>query len=86
VDRLKVIPLDCRIAIEAEHPTTDDALFAITHAAIEEITEAQQVFRDHDSEIETAAREALGTEFEAIVRACGFANVDIEEVIAPRDW
>jgi hypothetical protein len=28
----------------------------------------------------------MGAEFEFIVRAYGFQDVDIEDVIAPRDW
>jgi hypothetical protein len=38
------------------------------------------------SEIETAAREAIAHDFDVIAGAYGFADADIEELIATRDW
>ncbi|WP_307648499.1 DUF5713 family protein [Variovorax boronicumulans] len=32
------------------------------------------------------AREAIGADFDTIVRTYGFVDVDIEDVIATRDW
>lgn len=41
--------------------------------------------RGQDSEREANAREILAADFDFIVKAYGF-DLDIEEVIAPRDW
>jgi hypothetical protein len=72
--------------IEAERPGDLAALYGLTHAATEEVNEAQQVFWDAGSEIETVARDAIGTEIELIATTYGFADADVEELIAPRDW
>lgn len=72
--------------IEAEQPADLDALYALTHAATEEVNEAQQAFWDAGSEIETVARDSIGTEFELIATTYGFVDADVEELIAPRDW
>jgi hypothetical protein len=44
------------------------------------------VFYENDSEIETVARDCIGMDFEFIANAYGFENVDVEELIATRDW
>jgi hypothetical protein len=36
--------------------------------------------------LETVAREIMAENFYYIVRAYGFLDVDIEDVIAPRNW
>jgi hypothetical protein len=86
VDKLRAILLQVCEQIEHEKPTSEEGLYAITHAAVERINELQEEFEENDSDIETGAREALGAEFDFIVKAYGFASVDIEDVIAPRDW
>lgn len=72
-------------AIEAQRPQSLDALYALSHAATEQFNRLGEEFYEHDSEIETAARENIGEDFEAIAKAYGF-DADIEELIAPRDW
>ena len=72
-------------AIEAALPCSDDEVLALTHAATERFNALQEAFEEQDSEIETAAREAIAADFDAIVRAYGY-DLDIEEVIAPREW
>lgn len=86
VDKIKVILLDACQQIELKQPKSDEELFLITHAAVEKINELEEEFEENDSELETAAREAMGADFDFVVKAYGFSNVDIEDVIAPREW
>ena len=85
VDKVKDVLVRLCESIERETPADAAALFALTHAATDEINELQEVFWDLGSEIETGAREAIAEEFGVIVSSYGF-DVDIEEVIATRDW
>jgi hypothetical protein len=71
--------------IEREQPTDLDGLYRLTHAATEEINDLEDVFAEHDSEIETGAREVMAADFEVIAKAYGF-EADIEELIATREW
>lgn len=86
VDKIKAILLDLCEQIEREHPKDEQSLLKLTHAATELINGLAEEFEANDSELETGAREAMGAEFDFIVRAYGFEDVDIEDVIAPRDW
>jgi hypothetical protein len=86
VDKIKAILLDLCEQIERERPKDEQSLLKLTHAATERINGLAEEFEENDSELETGAREAMGAEFAYIVRAYGFEDVDIEEVIAPRDW
>ena len=86
VDKIKVILLNLCEEIEREQPKDDQSLLKLTHAATERINSLAEEFEENDSELETGAREAMGAEFDFIVRAYGFADIDIEDVIAPRDW
>jgi len=72
-------------AIEAQRPQSLEALYALTHAATDEFNRLAEEFYEHDSEIETAARENIGEDFAAIAKAYGF-DADVEELIATRDW
>lgn len=85
VDKCKAVLVKLCQSIESTQPKTKEALLALTHAATEEINELEEEFLDNDSELETGAREALGADFDVIVKAYGF-EIDIEEVIAPRNW
>lgn len=82
VDRGKDILLRLCARIEAERPADLAALYVLTHAATEEFNDLQ----DEDFDIETVAREELAGEFWFVARAYGFADADVEELIAPRDW
>lgn len=86
VDKIQAILVDVCVEIESKQPDSEEALFAITHAAVRRINELQEEFEENDSELETVARDAIGSDFEFIVRAHGFRDVDIEDVIAPREW
>ena len=86
VDKIKSILISVCLDIESKKPDSDEALFEITHAAVEKINELQEEFEENDSELETGDREAMGSDFDFIVRTYGFVEVDIEDVIAPREW
>ena len=86
VDKIKAILLDLCEEIEANQPLDEPQLLEFTHAATEHINDLQDEFENNDSELETEARESMGADFDFIVKAYGFDQVDIEDVIAPRDW
>jgi hypothetical protein len=86
VDKIKAILKALCEAIEKENPQTPDALLTLTHAAVEKINELGEEFEENDSELETEAREVMGANFAFIVESYGFGDIDIEDVIAPRDW
>ena len=71
--------------IETEKPKDVPALLKLTHAATERFNDLQDDFLENDSEMETVAREVIGEDFDRIVKAYGF-EVDLEDVIAPREW
>jgi len=85
VDKGKAILVRLCEAIEARNPADNDSLLQLTHAATNEFNALADEFLENDSEIETAAREAIGSDFAFIVKAYGF-NIDVEDVIATRDW
>jgi hypothetical protein len=85
VDKGKDILVRLCETIESEQPKTLDALYRLTHAATEEFNELAEEFLEQDSEIETGARDAIGTDFAAIAEAYGF-DADGEELIGTRDW
>ncbi|ENX13245.1 hypothetical protein F895_02546 [Acinetobacter sp. CIP 64.2] len=72
--------------IELTQPKTLAELYKLTHVATEQFNELQEEFWEQESEIETAAREAIGHDFDVIAAAYGFENADKEEIIATRDW
>ena len=86
VDKIKGILVNLCESIELENPNNEEGLLKLTHAATELINLLEEEFEDNDSELETGAREVMGENFEFIVRAYGFDSVDIEDVIAPREW
>jgi hypothetical protein len=73
------------LAIERKSPGSLAELYELTHAATEEFNALAEEFEEVGSEIETAARDCIGTDFAAIAGAYGF-DADAEELIAPRDW
>lgn len=85
VDKGKAILARLCEAIETQKPTDNDRVLQLTHAATNEFNALGDEFLEHDSEIETAARDAIGTDFAFIVEAYGF-DIDGEEIIATRDW
>ncbi|OBR65662.1 hypothetical protein A7K91_13865 [Paenibacillus oryzae] len=49
------------------------------------INDLQEEFEEHDSEIETVARDSIGTTVEAILNSFQ-VDIDIETAIRERDW
>ena len=86
VDKIKGILLDVCCQIEEKKPESHSDLFLITHQAVEKINVLEKEFEENESELETVAREVMGDEFDFIVKMYGFNDVDIEDVIAPREW
>lgn len=86
VDQGKAILVELCQQIEAQKPADLAALYELTHAATERFNDLQEVFEANGSEIETAARESIADDFARIARAYGFADADIEDLIATRDW
>ena len=85
VDKGKNILLDLCFKIEREKPKDEAGVYRLTHNAIEMFNDLQDEFYENDSEIETAARDAIGTDFRFILSAYSY-DVDIEEAMAPREW
>ncbi len=85
VDKGKQILVNLCSKIELESPKSLEELYKLTHAATNQFNDLQEEFYDHDSEIETAARECIAANFIFIANAYGF-SADIEELIATRDW
>lgn len=85
VDKGKAILVELCEQIEATEPSSLDELYALTHAATERFNALAEDFETAGSEIETAARDCIATDFDAIARAYGF-DADMEELVAPRDW
>lgn len=85
VDKGKQILIDLCEAIETNEPKSLDDLYMLTHEATEQFNELCEEFEERDSEIETAARECIGQDFEEISKFYGF-DADVEELIATRDW
>jgi hypothetical protein len=82
VDRGKEILLRLCERIEVDRPADLAALYVLTQAATEEFNDLQ----DDDFDIETVAREAIAENFWFVADAYGFADADVEELIATRDW
>ena len=80
------ILLNLCLQIEQDKPENLDQLYALTHAATDKFNDLSEEFEEQDSEIETAARECIGQDFEKIAQAYGFQDADTEELIATRDW
>jgi len=86
VDKIKGILVELCEQIEREVPKSQESLFVFTHEATRKINALDDAFEKNESELETGARESIAEDFQYIVCAYGFNDVDIEDVIAPRDW
>ncbi|GGS05804.1 hypothetical protein GCM10010269_50910 [Streptomyces humidus] len=86
VDRGREILLRLCERVEAERPGDLDALYVLTQAATEEFNALQDAFWEAGSDIETVAREEIAGDVHFVARAYGFDGVDVEELIATRDW
>src|ERR1700744_3327707 len=71
VDKFKQILVRLCEEIETQKPADDQSLLRLTHAATNEFNALEEEFLDNDSELETAAREVIGADFDFIVKAYG---------------
>lgn len=85
VDKVRDVLVALCQRIETEKPADLEALYHLTQAATEQINELEEYFGEHDSELETGARETMAEDFSQIATAYGF-EADVEELIATRDW
>jgi hypothetical protein len=86
VDKGKAILVNLCGQIESQKPADLKALYRHSHRATEAFNDLQEEFEEHDSEIETVARDCIGMDFDFIAKAYGFDDADGEELISPRDW
>jgi hypothetical protein len=86
VDKVRAVLFELCEQVEASPSLSLVRLYALSHAATERINEIAPEFEEHDSELETVAREAIAAEFSKIAECYGFAEADLEELISPRDW
>ncbi len=86
VDKCKQILVSLCEQIESTKPSDNESLLRLTHAAVDSLNQLEAEFEENESEIETAARDALGDEFHAILHAYGFGEVEVDDAIANRDW
>lgn len=85
VDKVKEVLVRLCKSIESENSLTLEQLYKLTHASTEEINGLEEFFGEHESELETGAREVMAEDFSAIAQAYGF-DADVEELIATREW
>jgi hypothetical protein len=86
VDKGKAVLVALCFAIEQQHPKELDELYELIHAATDKFNDLQEAFEEADSEVETGARECIAADFDFIAKAYGFAEADLEELIATREW
>lgn len=88
VAKIEQILLAMCVQIETNKPTTVAQFCVYSHPAVEQINDLQDEFDEHNSELETVARDCLGEEFSAIATAYGMTltGADHEKIIVPRDW
>ena len=86
VDKVRDVILHACIEIEADPPATEKELYVITCRATEKINDLQDEFYEHESEIETVARDDIAVTFGYVAKTYGFPDADLEELVATRYW
>ena len=86
VDKVRDVILEACREIEAENPATHEELYTITCRATDKINNLQQDFEEHESEIETVARDDIAVSFGHVATTYGFPDADLEKLVATRDW
>ncbi|MDJ0463994.1 DUF5713 family protein [Streptomyces sp. H27-C3] len=86
LDKGKAILLRLCERIEAEQPADLTALYVLTNVATEEFNALEAEFEAAGSGIETVAREEIAEDFWFVASTYGFAEADVEKLIAARDW
>ena len=85
VDEGKDILINLCFKIETQKPKTTSQFLVLTHEATESFNQLQVKFASQGSELETAAREAIGADIEFIAKTYG-CNENIEILIENREW
>ncbi|MFI0975476.1 DUF5713 family protein [Streptomyces sp. NPDC021093] len=86
LDRGRAVLMGLCERIEAERPADLAALYVLTEAATEQFNDLEAEFDETGSEIDTVAREETAEEFWFVATAYGFADADVEELVAAREW
>jgi len=84
VDKVKKIIKEAAVFIEEGDHSKEEIQTAFDKMTMA-INELQDEFYENDSEIETAAREAIGETVDRIIKFFNI-DIDIEEAIRERDW
>ena len=84
VDKVKDIIKGLVAYLENGKHTTDEVQTELD-SIVSGINELQEDFEENGSEIETVARESIGTTIEEILKFFE-VDIDIEEAIRERDW
>ncbi|CAK4081716.1 unnamed protein product [Aphanomyces euteiches] len=77
--------IDLCLEIERVKPVTTAALLDLTHATTQAFNDLEEEFEEQGSQLETVARDCIGSDFAFIAATYGF-DVDVEELISNRDW
>ncbi|WP_433544060.1 DUF5713 family protein (plasmid) [Streptomyces sp. CA-294286] len=86
LDKGRAILRELCARIEAEKPADLAALYALTEVATEQFNDLEAEFEAEGSQIETVAREEIAEDFWFVACAYGFADADVEKLIAAREW
>ena len=84
VDKVKDLIKELVTFLENGQPSTDDIQQELDRI-VTGINELQEEFEENDSEIETVARDSIGTTIEEVLKYFSI-DIDIEEAIRERDW
>jgi hypothetical protein len=84
VDKIKAEIVKVVAFIEEDGHSTEQIQGVLDQMTIA-INDLQDEFMEHDSEIETGARESIGDTVERVL-AFFQVDIDIEEAIRERDW
>jgi hypothetical protein len=84
VDKVKRVIQEMVSFLEQGDHTKEEIQGALDEMTIA-INNLQEDFEENDSEIETVARDSIGTTIEEILRYFDI-DIDIEEAIRERDW
>ena len=84
VDKIKNIIQETVAYIEEGNHAVDEIQTSLDKMTLK-INDLQGDFDEHDSELETVARDSIGMTVENILKYFEI-NIDIEEAIRKRDW
>lgn len=86
VDKVKQVLIEFSYDIETKKPKNEKELYKLSYKATIRINNLAREFEENGSEIETVARDTIWVDFEFIAKSYWYNNIDVEELIAPREW